>query len=109
MPLASHVTSPMLRGCLSWSRENVALLIATVLVQATQLRLKHKEAKEEAKQQQAEARRLAVRNKDLESRSQVPRRRQTLLHNAALGCSQQHHYPMSQGSLHSDAPIVSAT
>ncbi len=41
-------------------------------MQATQLRLKREEAEEEAKKQQAEVRRLAVRNKDLESRSQVP-------------------------------------
>lgn len=53
-------------------------------MQAAQLRLKHEEAEEEAKKQQTEARRLAVRNKDLESRSQVPRHPQKLLHDAAL-------------------------
>ena len=48
-----------------------ALREEDALVQATQLRLEHAEAEEETKKQQAEARRLAVRNKDLESRSQV--------------------------------------
>ena len=40
-------------------------------VQATELRLKHEKAEEEAKKHQAETRRLAARNKDLESRSQA--------------------------------------
>ena len=70
-------------------------------MQATQLRLKHEEAEDEAKKQQAEARRLAVRNKDLESRSQVnPATSQMRLGDPVFCCTQHTSHGMWRLALH---------